>query len=68
MFRRTPCSEPPASLPEMLWLAMIFLLWAYVTHFKTDFDEVKNKVGLLNWFNQSTYLAGHQLVSKKCCG
>ena len=27
-----------ASLPEMQWLAMIFLFWLYLSHFKTDFD------------------------------
>ena len=46
-----------ASIPEMQWLAMIFLFWLYLSHFKTDFDGAKSKVGLLNWYNQSIYLA-----------
>ena len=50
-------SQPPASLPEILWQAMIFLFWSYIHHFKSNFDGVKSKVGLLNWYNLSSYLA-----------
>ena len=35
---------------------------------KTDFDGVKSKGALLNWYNQSSYLASHQLESQKCRG
>ena len=31
-------SQPPASLPELLWLA-ILLLWPYRSHFKSDLME-----------------------------
>ena len=59
--------QPPAGLPEMPWLAMIILFWSYLSHFKTDFDCVKSKVGLFNIYNQSSYLANHQLVFQKSC-
>ena len=54
-------SQPPASLPEMPWLAIIFLFWSYLSHFQSDFDCVKS---LFNLYNQSSYLASHRLVSK----
>ena len=38
----------PASLPEMLWLAMVWLFKPYISHWKSDFDGVKNKDGQLN--------------------
>ena len=41
-------SQSPASLPEMSWLAMIFLFWSDLSHFKLDVDGVKTKVGILN--------------------
>ena len=37
--------------PEMPWLAMTFLFWLYLGHFKSDFDSVKTKVGFVNDFN-----------------
>ena len=59
-------SQPPASLPEMLWLAIIFLFGSYLSHFKSDFHCVKNKVGSFNSYNLSSYVASIQLVSQKC--
>ena len=50
----------------MLWLAMIFLIRSYFSHFQSYFDCVKIKVGLFNMYNRSTYLASHNLVSQKC--
>ena len=43
----------------MLWLAMIFLFRPYISHFKSDFNCVKGKVGLFNAYNLSSYLASH---------
>ena len=40
-------SKPPASLPEMLLLAIIFLFWSYLSNFHSDLDCLKSKVGLL---------------------
>ena len=49
-------------------LSMIFLFWSSLIHFMSDFDCVKNKVGLLNLYNLSSNLASNLLVSQKCCG
>ena len=38
----------------MPWLAMIFLFWFYLSHFKSDFDCVKSNVGFFK-FIQSKY-------------
>ena len=59
-------SQPPDSLPKMLWLAMILLFWLYLSHFKSSFDCVKSKVGLFNSYNQSSYLVSHNLLFQKC--
>ena len=40
--------KPPASLPEMQWLAII--VFAISNLFKSDFDGMKGKIGL--WFTQ----------------
>ena len=47
-------ASPPASLPEMTWLAMIFL-W-YRNHCKLDFVGVKSKIGLPNFHNSNQIL------------
>ena len=39
---------PPASLPKLPRLAIILLFCSYHSNFKSDFDNVKIKVGLLN--------------------
>ena len=31
-------NQPPASLPEMMWLPLIFLFWSYLSHFKSNFE------------------------------
>ena len=36
-------SKPPACLPELPWLAMIFSFWPYYFYFKSDFDGWKRK-------------------------
>ena len=48
----------------MPWLAMIFISWAYLSHFKRDFDCVKNIICLFNLCNLISYLASHRLVSQ----
>ena len=58
--------QPPASLPERPWLAMIFFFWSYLSHFYSDFDCVKSKVSLFNLYNITSFLASNQLVFKKC--
>ena len=55
---------PSASHQLLPWLALIYLFWSYLSHFKSHFYEVKSKVGLLNWYNLSSYLASHHLVFK----
>ena len=52
--------------PLLPWLALIFLFWSYLSHFQSDLDCVKSKVGFFNLYNQSSYLASHNLVSPKC--
>ena len=45
-----------------------FFFWLYLSHFKSDFDEKKQKIGLLNEYNITSHLASHQLVSQNCRG
>ena len=48
----------------MPWLAMISLFCSYLSHFKSDFDCVKCKVGFFNSYNLCSYLSSQQLVSQ----
>ena len=41
-------NQTRSTLPEMLWLAMIFLFWSYLSYLDSDFDGVRIKAGLLN--------------------
>ena len=56
-------ASPPASLPEMPWLAM-----PYLSHFIFEFDGVKSKVGLLNPCTLSSYLASPPASSPEIFG
>ena len=46
----------------MPWLAIIFLFWSYLSHFKSDYDGVKSKVGPFNQGSQN--LTSWWLASK----
>ena len=45
----------------MLWLAMIFLFWPFLIHFKSDLDYIKSKSGLL----PSSVLVGKAKLNTK---
>ena len=45
LFNPTSISGYVASLQELLWLAIILLLWSYLSHFESDCNDVKSKVG-----------------------
>ena len=43
----------------------LFLFWSYLSHFKSNFDCVKSKVGLFNSYNLSSYLASKSKKASK---
>ena len=55
-------SQPPASLPQILWLAIIWLFWPYLSHLKSNYNGVKIKGSLLREYNLNSYQTSHQLA------
>ena len=45
-----------------------YIFRPHISHFKSYFNCVKDKVGLFNSYNLSSYLAIHELVPQKCHG
>ena len=54
--------------PRIAVASYFVSFWLYLSHFKSDFDEKKEKIGLLNEYNLTSHLASHQLVSHNCRG
>ena len=54
--------------PRIAVASYFVSFWLYLSHFKSDFDEKKQKIGLLNEYNITSHLASHQLVSQNCRG
>ena len=54
--------------PRIAVASYFVSFWLYLSHFKSDFDEKKQKIGLLNEYNITSHLASHQLVSQNCHG
>ena len=42
--------------------------WQCLSHFKSYFDWIKEKIRLLNQYNLNSHLASHQLFSHNCHG
>ena len=58
LYKQTGSTNQLASLQELLWLDIKYFIWPYLSHFKSDFDSVKRKIGITQ-FIQSKYLPGY---------